>query len=85
LKTIGEKSGDAEVAKTLINHAKKSLAEHVVPVAERACRSQSWLTCHRYAIEALGYWPGLNRAQELMRQAEKGMKKTGVPFTPWSH
>ena len=49
----------------------------------KACQNREWKSCQTKAIVALDHDSQSTQARSLIETAEKMMKKSRVPFTPW--
>lgn len=71
-------------AETLRTTLRRTAATGALQKASALCAQRQWLDCHKAAIEHLGMQPSSVEGQQLVTNAESGMKARKIAFEPWS-
>ena len=71
-------------ADKIAKEARALLVQQSLSAATRACQNREWKSCQTKAIVALDHDSQSTQARSLIETAEKMMKKSRVPFTPWA-
>ena len=67
----------------LVKRARTQAANQALGAARAACEKRDYRQCHEQAVAALMYNSSSSVAKDLVASAERNLKKTNTPFTPW--